>query len=68
MSYRTSYRTELRSESSGRVMSKVLQAWARPTELGWAGGTAVDRDFHRIGAAHELGYPAIVAQGANGLS
>jgi len=37
MSYRTSYRTELRSESSGRVMFKVLQASARQ----------LDSDTHR---------------------
>src|ERR1035437_8457422 len=36
MSYRTSYRTDLRSESSGRVMSKVLQGCARLVGLGYA--------------------------------
>jgi hypothetical protein len=36
MSYRTSYRTDLRSESCGRVMSKVLQGCARLVGLGYA--------------------------------
>ena len=49
-------------------MSKVLQGCRRPVGLGWVAGTADDRNFHRIGATHELEYPAIVAQAANGLS
>ena len=48
MSYRTSYRTELRNESLGWVMSKVLQTWARPAGLGWVGGIADDPNFHRM--------------------